>query len=378
MPYSVTGERPRTPIWDAILLLLAGTVIILGSDTETVSLVDENGNDLDAFGQDSINRLKQNKSLDNKFVSVKGFGAKKVVSNAIKIKAASSVIKPGKVSSAVVVPKPNGILASEMYLRTERTNSRFDSIMPGLDERVLAPNLTLGVMLEDKKFSATFNRTIKDKAIVENLKDRTLTQAINDSELMARLSPSAASGFKDLVTSTSIGRNFKHQLRGLNNGQMVYAIKSKLNEFRLQSAIKASETSSIESRDLGTSSSVVKMFCNENKTVKLEINNKLGVGKDNMKIVIDKIPVAVGKELNLNIKPGLSGMDILTVADKVNATVSIETNIGGKIYKSNYGVDIEGGIRIRPSTILTGNELKIGKIDNLFGQFRDSQMIKKK
>ncbi len=378
MPYSVTGERPRTPIWDAILLLLAGTVIILGSDTETVSLVDENGNDLDAFGQDSINRLQQNKSIDNKFVSVKGFGAKKVVSNAIKIKATSSVIKPGKVSSAIVVPKPNGILASEMYLRTEKTNSRFDSIMPGLDERVLAPNLTLGVMLEDKKFAAKFNRTITDKAIVENMKDRTLTQAINDSVLMDRLSPSAASGFKDMVTSTSIGRNFKHQLRGLNNGQMVYAIKSKLNEFRLQSGIKTSETSSIESRDLGTSSSVVKMFCNENKTVKLEINNKLGVGKDNMKIVIDKIPVAVGKELNLNIKPGLSGMDILTVADKVNATVSIETNIGGKIYKSNYGVDIEGGIRIRPSTILTGNELKIGKIDNLFGQFRDSQMIKKK
>ncbi len=378
MPYSVTGERPRTPIWDAIVLILLGTIIILGSDTETVSLVDENGNDLDAFGPDSINRLKQNKSLDNKFVSVKGFGAKKVASVAIKTKTTSSTIKSAKIRVPIVISKPKGIIASEMYLRTEKTNTRFDQVFPGLDERIKAPNLTLGDMLVNKKFAATFNRTVTDKAIVDNLKNRNLTHAINDSELMARLTPSAASAFKDLVTSTSIGKNFKHQLRGLNNGQMVYAIKNKLNEFRLQAAIKASETSSIETKDLGTSSSVVKMFCNENKTVKLEINNKLGVGKDNMKIVIDKIPIAVGKELNLNIKPGLSGLDILTVADKVNATVSIETNIGGKLYKSNYGVDIEGGIRIRPSTILTGNELKVGKIDNLFGQFRDSRMIKKK
>jgi len=378
MPYSVTGERPRTPIWDAIVLILLGTIIILGSDTETVSLVDENGNDLDAFGPDSINRLKQNKSLDNKFVSVKGFGAKKVASVAIKTKTTSSTIKSAKIRVPIVISKPKGIIASEMYLRTEKTNTRFDQVFPGLDERIKAPNLTLGDMLVNKKFAATFNRTVTDKAIVDNLKNRNLTHAINDTELMARLTPSAASAFKDLVTSTSIGKNFKHQLRGLNNGQMVYAIKNKLNEFRLQAAIKASETSSIETKDLGTSSSVVKMFCNENKTVKLEINNKLGVGKDNMKIVIDKIPIAVGKELNLNIKPGLSGLDILTVADKVNATVSIETNIGGKLYKSNYGVDIEGGIRIRPSTILTGNELKVGKIDNLFGQFRDSRMIKKK
>ena len=378
MPYSVTGERPRTPIWDAILLLLAGTIIILGSDTETVSLVDENGNDLDAFGTDSIKRLKQKQSLDNKFVSVKGFGAKTTRVNITRAKITQTNLSPTKVRIPVQLKNPRGILASEMYMRTETSNSRFEHMLPGLNERAAARNLTLGDMLTDRKFAATFNKVITDKALVNNLKDRNLTHIINDANLMTALKPTAANAFSKLVTSGAIGKNFKHQLRGLNNGQLVYAVKNKLNEFRLQTGIKQSETSSIETKDIGTSSSVVKMICNENKTVKLEINNKLGVGKDNLKIIIDKIPVAVGKELSLNIKPGLSGLDILTVADKVNATVSIQGTIEGKVYQSNYGVDIEGGIRIRPSTILTNNELKVGKIDNLFGQFRESKLIKRK
>ncbi len=365
MPYSVTGERPRTPIWDAILLILAGTILILGSDAETVSLVDENGNDLDAFGTDSTNRLKQKKSLDNKFVSVKGFDSK------TRLTAADALIrKPG------FRHKSRGILASEMFLRTEKDNPRFDRVFPGLEERAKFGGLTVTELLNDRKISAAVTRHFTDPAVFENLKNRNITHLINDRKLMEAIDPAAASSLAGLVSSGSIGKNFKHLLRGINDGQLEYAVKNKLNEFRLQSAVKSAEISSIETKDLGSSTAVVNMICNENKTVKLEINNKLGLGPDNLKITIDKIPAAIGKELSLSIKPGLAGLDILTIGEKVNATVTIQGQVGGKSYNTNFGVDIEGGIRIRPSTVVSGNELKVGKIENLFGQMTDSKMIK--
>jgi hypothetical protein len=102
----------------------------------------------------------------------------------------------------------------------------------------------------------------------------------------------------------------------------------------------------------------------------------MGVGKDNIAIVIDKIPAAIGKELNLNIKPGLAGLDILTTAENIKANVSINGKIDGKTFQRNYGVDMEGGIRIRPSAVISNNELKVGKIDQLFGPLQNTKIIK--
>jgi hypothetical protein len=365
MPFSITGSRPRTPIWDAIALLLAGTIIILGADTETVGLVDANGNDLDAFGTDSINRLKQGKSLDNKFVSVKGFDAK----------ASATSIRPNIINMAASLIKPKGILASEMYMRTSKSNSRFEAI-PGIRDLNVLANLTVGDIMSDKATSTRLSGLVNNEKLYSSLRDRSLTHVLNDPQMMKKLDPSIANILGSLTTSGSISRNFKHQLRGKNNGDFIYAIKDKLNEFKLQSGIKSGELSSVETKDLGTSSSIVKMITNENKTVRLEINNKLGIGKDNINIVIDKIPASVGKELSLNIKPGMAGLDILTTAEKVNASVSIKGQIDGKKYQRAFGVDIEGGLRIRPSTVINNNELKIGKIDNLFGQMREGKIIK--
>jgi hypothetical protein len=349
MPYSVLNGRPRTPVWDAILLLLAGTIVILGSDTETMSLVDEQGNDLDAFGADSIKRLKAGQALTNKFVAVKGFHAK------------------GK-----------GAIASEMYLRTEKQNNLFTAVRPGLFDYTSAGNLSLGDVIGDRNIAAGVQTLMSDTQLFGSVKDRSLMSIINDKKLMAKLTPAAATALGSLVKTSAIDKNFSHKVRGVKNGLLTYAIKNKLNELMLETGIKTNEMTTITTEDMGSASSVVKMTCNENKTVKLEISNKLGIGGDNLKIVIDKIPAAAGKELSLNIKPGLAGLDILTTAEKINAQVSVNGKIDGKPYNSVFGVDIEGGIRIRPSSILTSNELKTGKIDQLFGQVRDVKMIQKK
>lgn len=368
MPYSVLNDRPRTPIWDAILLLLAGTLVILGSDTETVSLVDENGNDLDAFGADSVKRLKAGQSLNNKFVGMKGFHAKAAATTRLDIPVAT-------MASQLV--KAKGAIASELYMRTE-SQSQFNVVRPGLFDNISAGNLSLADMAGDRATAAALNALMSDAAMYSAVKDRNLMHVVNDKKMMAKLSPAAASALTNLAKTSAIDKNFTHKIRGVNNGQLVYAIKNKLNEFRLESGIKSSEQSTIQTKDIGTASSVVNMICNENKTVKLEITNKMGVGNDDLKITIDKIPAAVGKELSMNIKPGIAGLDILTVAEKVNAQVTVSGKLDGKAYNNTFGVDIEGGLRIRPSTILTSNELKVGKIDNLFGQIRDIKMVRSK
>ncbi|RMH32515.1 MAG: hypothetical protein D6690_13570 [Nitrospirae bacterium] len=73
MPFSKLCTAPRTPVWDAILLILTGTIIILGDDAQTESITDARGNDLDAFGTRARQMLQAGRRLDEFFVPFKGY-----------------------------------------------------------------------------------------------------------------------------------------------------------------------------------------------------------------------------------------------------------------------------------------------------------------
>jgi hypothetical protein len=60
----------------------------------------------------------------------------------------------------------------------------------------------------------------------------------------------------------------------------------------MRSSTIRNESIAVETKDSGTSSSVVKMTTSTNKTIQLEITNKLAVGKNNLKILKDKIPAS--------------------------------------------------------------------------------------
>ena len=131
-------------------------------------------------------------------------------------------------------------------------------------------------------------------------------------------------------------------------------------------------------KDLGLPTSVVNMKTSKDKTISLDISNHLGVGNDRVKINISNIPAAAARQVQLNIRPGISGIDIIADSRQTNATISVETVIDGKSSKYQYETNIEGGMRLRPSSILTDGELKVGKIDNLFGQIQKVTHLKKK
>ncbi len=58
MPFGILDHAPRTPVWDAIMLLLTGTVVILADSAETESITDADGTDLDAASAAATRMLR--------------------------------------------------------------------------------------------------------------------------------------------------------------------------------------------------------------------------------------------------------------------------------------------------------------------------------
>jgi hypothetical protein len=345
MPWTVLCERPRTPIWDAILLLLAGTVVILGSDSTTESLTDTNGTDLDLFGQDTIARQKQGKPVENKFFSVKGFDGK-------------------------------GTIASELYMRKEKQSS-FHIVSEGIVAE-LNRSMSLNELATNKSVANIIKSITSNTSLSRELGNRSVNNIINDRNIVKKLSPEVIDSLKRITQMMPVEKDFNHKVKGINNGKFEYAVKNKLNEFMVHSAITKGESQSVGVKDLGTPSSVVSVKTTKNKAMSLEICNHLGAGKDKIKISISNIPAAASQDVQLNIKPGMSGLDIMAAAQSVKADITIETTIDGRKNKYQYDANLEGGMRIRPSSIFTDGELKVGKIDNLFGQISNVTHLKKK
>ncbi|HYW36195.1 MAG TPA: LamG-like jellyroll fold domain-containing protein [Balneolaceae bacterium] len=345
MPYCVLNDEPRTPVWDALTLLLNGTILILGGDAETESLKDESGVDLNAFGKDAINRLKAGKPLQNKIVPFKGFGGA-------------------------------GSIASEVYLRKD-TASRFQVINPVLLDNRLPANIKLGDIAKSGKSGNKLKTVVSDKKHFNALSGRDLKSIAKDSHALANLSKSAKDTIKKLATSKAKGKSIRHQFKGNKKGKLQYAVKSGLNEFHLTAPVSKDEQLKVTLDNLRTPSAVMEFQSPKDKTTNIVITNNLGSKNDRVKMTIDNIGVKARKPLKVNVKPGLGGVEILS-GQKTDANVSVETIIGGKTTKAKYSVSIDGGLRLRPSTINSNRELKTGKIETLFGPIKDGTLVKPK
>jgi hypothetical protein len=380
MPYSVLCEQPRTPMFEALMLLLSGAILIVGSDGETLSLTDENGVDLDAFGADAVARLKNGQSIADKFVSIKGFDAHT---------ARCAVERTGEkpVREAVDTRRrPHGTIPGEIHLRSR----------PRRFTRHAPPNRRTGTdwtRLTLREYlclwaPAGIRRAIEanqvfvaanEGRLMIHLLHATPARGTDGSEFLHSLLADAGGRAADInVPGLALGlgspANYIHTVRGLRRGEMRYAFKQALTEVLIDSDGMTGDIDRLHVRDLGTHTNTVSLVSNRDKLVNILVHSRCGLGRDKLSLRVDGLPVAAGSKLDFNIKPGWGGLDVVGDS-KLDAQVTLELTRNGVRYLGRFPLSSEQGLRILPSTFMTHNALKVAQIDRLFGRSLKTAMV---
>jgi hypothetical protein len=152
-------------------------------------------------------------------------------------------------------------------------------------------------------------------------------------------------------------------------------VKHGLGEFRLDSSLARSERVQLAVDRLGTSANAVEVKASRDKVVRLEVANKLGVAGDHIRIAVDQIPVAAAAPLQLNLKPGLGGLEVITGGMHVDVRVEVTAVIDRKTIRRSFRLPLEGGARLKLSNVLSQRTLGVSRIDNLLGPARDVKII---
>ncbi|MEO8627096.1 MAG: LamG-like jellyroll fold domain-containing protein [Betaproteobacteria bacterium] len=355
MPYSLLSGRQRTPVWDAILLVLAGTIIILSDDAETATITDPQGNDLDGFGSRATSLLQSGRHLDEFFVSFKGINARPIETGPLHPR--PDVVLPRRRFPLPDRTPSHGPVAGEVLLRANKAALG----------NVGLPHLPLGDLLTDRRLRALSQALDAQPQVRETLAKRTVEHVVNDPQVMGALPQPVAQQLQSIANAGALN-GFVHTVRGVRDGQLHYVVKHRLGEIKVGSTLKAGETHNLQVSALGSSKNTVRVESAADKLFSIEVSNKLSAGKDYLRINIENIPVGPGRELNLNLKPGLGGFDVVGSPQAANAVVTVEGMVGAKRIRSQFDVPMAGGIRIKPASILSENVLTFSRIDRIFGR----------
>jgi hypothetical protein len=334
LSFDLVNRPPRAPIWDAILLIIGGLIIIIGDDAETSSITDSQGNDLDGFGARAVEELKAKRPLDNFFVGFKGYDAGK------------------------------GMIPGQLLLRLEKETSF--ATVGGIRPLAGAGYLTIDKLLEDRRLQPLKEALQSKPEMVRAVSNRTVHHVLADPTTTATLTPETLKILTAVAAITG-GRDFTHKIKGVRAGNLDYMAKRGLQQFRLQSELNAGENCEVRVSNMGSSRSSIQLKSPSRKMVKLEVENKIGLGENKIKITAEGLPVEPGKDLSFSLKPGLGGIEILTAVPGLNARVTITGTLDGKPIDRNFMVPLEGGVRLNPTTVVSQDGLRVDRIERFFG-----------
>lgn len=335
MPYDILDVIPRTPIWDAILLILAGTIVIFGSDTDTVGIKDMNGRDLNAFGHDATARLKRGEPIEDCFFDYKGFAGREALTGGMLFRRT-----PLRGSADI---RTDGTLSAHQPINS-LSNARFRTAQP------LVTNLRAA-----------------SPDIRANLAGRTAHAVLADSALRPTLDPDLVNALQDLSHANREGA-FDHRLRGRRSGKLEYALCSAMTAARLDTPIRQGEIADLSTRDLASSKQSLAIKTRTSRLVDLIYETRLGASKDRVEVKISHMAAAANKPLKVNLRPGIGGVDLATSNQRVDAQISVKAMISGKTVQRRYTVPIQDGARIHLSKALDEGRLSVSRIDRLFGR----------
>ncbi|MCA0375571.1 MAG: hypothetical protein LCH84_07870 [Gemmatimonadetes bacterium] len=374
MPYSVLCEQPRTPVFEALMLLMSGAILIVGDDGETVSLTDDNGVDLDAFGADAVARLQSGRSVADKFVPFRGFDGH---TDRCAVEREGEKPVPPRFDKP---PRPRGISPAELHLRPR----------PRVVGRHTRPDRRTGTdwqRLTLREYlcqwaPARIRRTIEaNSAFVSANGERLMIHLLQGAASRTGATLSNAAGaavrvdaLRAAAPALPTGNTVVHTLRGVRRGTLHYALKMGLTEVLVGGASMPGDEHRIRLADVGTQTGTVRITSSRDQRLTLRIETRWGAGRDRLRLDLEGVPVAQGQELALNVKPGLGGVDVVG-AGALQARVTLEVVRRGVRYAGRFDVASDNGLRVVPSTYLTRQQLKVAQIGALFGPSLRTELV---
>jgi hypothetical protein len=371
-PWTLVNSKPRTPVWDAILLLLAGTILILGDDTETTAITDSNGNDLDAFGTRAMDMLRAAKRPDDFFVQAKGYNADRPSVHLTGIHELTQVaVAPGLV---VRPPRTKGTVPGEIFMRREPATV-FRPTGAGVKfTPESAQHLAVGALLADNRMQPVMNEVRAQPTMLRTIQNRTAHSVVNDAATMNKLSPALQNMLKTVAAATGTA-DFKHSLRGVRNGTFGYALKRGLTEMRIQAEQQNGEVHTLGASDFGSTKSIVSLTSSRDKRATVQIAHKLGVERDSVKIRFDGVGMQAGKPLSINSKPGLGGLELVGAA-QTDVNMTVEATLDGKKIVRRSALPVGEGVRVKVSQVLSDSTISVSHIGQHFGPVISTRVIK--
>jgi LGFP repeat len=340
-PWSALDHRQESPAADPNMLLLGLLLIAVGADASTSGITDTAGDNL--LMADNLST--EPRSSVGQFASLAPF---------------------------------DGDLDGEVLVRRVRPEIR---ILTGTD--------TLDLTVKEAKFLASHSSDGQQPGLVSPPLPSRLSRALRSASLSpesmkltlrdllhgllsdsVQMEPEvAALGNWLRRQSSSRGPDFKHQLRGVRRGQFDYLARWRLTATRLRCPIASGELHKLDATGLADRMPLYRLTMQRDKLVSLEHAVRLGPKGDVARITLSNLPTRAGVPLNVSVRAGLAGVDVLTAGERVDVPVLLETwsaGIGHR--KQRYTATIDGGMRLTPALYETGAALKSAPIETMFGQ----------
>ena len=145
---------------------------------------------------------------------------------------------------------------------------------------------------------------------------------------------------------------------------------------QVSAPIALTERHEIRVRDVGTSNWSWAIGGDRDKRMTLVFDSRLGAGRDRIRLTANDIPMPGTPGLEMNLNPGLGGIEIITQGSRVEVSVVVQTQIDGRLQERRFRVPFEGGVRVRLSSVLSTGTLSIGQIPRLFGPASSKMLLR--
>jgi hypothetical protein len=336
MPWSVLNHRQRTPVWDAVLLLLNGIVMIFADSSEVVALTDENGKNLDASSARSKDELK------GKLLRVPGLSG------------GGSILGSFYIGVQEPTPfffNPNVVAAINQLQSTPQANEP-------------APPFQAGTIRNYLREAPPVRLPVANDALPNSIPGSNLME-LERANGLAFLRPQQVAPLDSV----------RCRLRGKSTGKLRNYYKRALLGVEVNGDLVAGEEVSISYERMSGRENKVSITTDRQRQYAITMSYKLGAGKDFMKVIIEGLVVEAGQPLSLNFQPGNRVINLSSRNKPTSIQVLLEGVVNGKKTNSVFNTQLQGGHRLVFPDLIDPGKLKIEEIDQLQGPGRNARII---